>query len=210
VLAVAQDLAGDGLRLREQLVGRNDARDEVVVLGPPRVDRLRGEHHFEGQPSTDDVHQTSDPTVHVMEAPTGLERAKAGRLGCDPDVARQCKLETGRERPSVDRGDDRLADAVQPAGDPTDAGGDVLSHPPCGSVHPGRDERLEVRPGAEGVAHPGDNGDVHIRIIPKGLERAPQQLVGLVVDGILRLRSVEADVRDPIARLVDDLRHECS
>ena len=102
-------------------------RDELPLQRLLGVDRLGGQQHVRRDADAAGVDEPHDPAVAVVVAAARLERAEHRALGGDPDVARQRLLEPARQRPAVDRADDRLADVVQPAREAAEAEVDDLA-----------------------------------------------------------------------------------
>src|SRR6476469_4147535 len=99
---------GDRFGLLHQTLVRDDSGDEVALEGPLSVDRLGSEQHLQRDSGATGVDQSHDPTVAMVEAAPGFERSEHRSVRSNPDVTGESSLEPARERPAVDRPDDRL------------------------------------------------------------------------------------------------------
>ena len=143
----------------------------------------------------------------VVAAPR-LEGPEHRAHGGDADVAGERLLETAGERPAVDGPDDRLGDPVQAAGEAAEAQLHDLADPPGRGVpHDRRDVGLEVGAGAERVAGAGQDGHVDGVVVAKVRPGPDEQVLGVRVDRVAGLGPVQGDVGDPVALLVEHLRH---
>ncbi len=143
-----------------------------------------------------------------MEAATRLEGAEHRPLRRDSDVAGEGGLEPARQRPAVHGPDDRLFDPVHPAREPVQPELDDLADVVRGRVgHDRRDVGLQVGAGAERLARAGQDRDVDRVIVGEVGPRLDHQAVDVRVDRVPGLGAVDRHVGDPVALLVEHLRH---
>jgi hypothetical protein len=186
----------------------DDPVDHVALKRSLCVDRLRGQQHLHRHSDAARVDQPHDPAVAVMEAPPRLERSEHRPVRGDAHVARERRLQPARQRPPVDRRDDRFVDPVQPAGEPVEPElGHLAQVGGCGLDELRRDVRLEIRAGAERVSGPGQDRDVNFVVVAEVRPRVDHQPVDVGVDRVLGLGAVDRQVRDPVALLVQQLLH---
>ena len=196
------------LGLVHQVVVRDDLADHIPLQRLLGVHRLRREEHLHRHADATGVDQAHQPAIAVVEPASSLEGAELGSLGRDPDVAGHRGLEPARQRPSVDRPDDRLSNPVHPAGEPVEAELDGLAQIARARVDEvRRDVGLEVGAGAERLARAGEDRDVHRVVVAEVRPRLDHQAMDVRVDRVPRLRAVDRHVRDPVALLVEHLRH---
>src|SRR5690606_5165421 len=113
----------------------------------------------------------------------------------DDQVAAEGQLETARQRPPLDRGDQRLLRWSL---------GQTTEPPPRqrGTLAPG--ERLQVHSGAEGPTGTGEDADDRVGALVELVHGGRQLLGHLAVHGIAGLRAVDGEDRDPVADLGQD------
>lgn len=131
---------------------------------------------------------------------------------CDADIAGQGAFQSPRQRPAVDRGDDRFVDAVQPPGDAPQPILDFLAgQHGIGIGDEVLNVRFQIGAAAKGLlARSGEDGQFHRVVIAKITPGIPEFLVHFQVNGVHRLGAVEGDVGDFTALFIDHFGHDAS
>src|SRR5215472_15001705 len=115
---VTQDLGRHVLYRRHQVPARYDSVDQMAFLSALGRNGFAHQFQLHGDADAAGVDQPHDPAVREVHAPAHVIEAELGVIACHPDVARQRQLDPATYYLAVQGGDDRLAGAMQPAGDP--------------------------------------------------------------------------------------------
>src|SRR6516165_3528559 len=149
---VAQDLGRYALHRRHQVLARYDSVDQMAFLRALGRDGFAHQFQLHGDPDAAGVDQPHDPAVGEVHAPAHVVEAELGVIAGHPDVARQRQLDPAAHYFAVQGGDDRLVDAMQPAGDPA---GETFAEHLAAQIGPAPgpavDVGMQIRAGAEGL-----------------------------------------------------------
>ena len=94
------------------------------------VDPPADEEQLARTGGADDVDELADPRVRVDQAELRRRHAERDRRGCDPQIARDRKLEPTADRMAVERGDGRELECL----DGVERGGKRMRDEPLGLV----------------------------------------------------------------------------
>jgi hypothetical protein len=198
---VLLDLAGDLKHLAGQLVTRYDVGDEAVRQRLGGVETPGGVHQL-GRPSGagDPREQPGDPQVtgaHAGPQERGGENRPFRR---DPDVAGRGVREAGAGAGTVDRGDDRDRQAVQPGdhladlllADEQAASGAHACQPLLVAVP------VQVEARAEGTAGAGEHDNARTSVLLDLVHDREEVADQCPVEGVEGLGTVEGDLQDAV------------
>src|SRR6516162_1206863 len=205
---VTQDLGGHVLRRRHQVLARHDTVDQMAFLRALGRNGFAHQFQLHGDADATGVDQPHDPAVGEMHAPAHVVETELGVIACHPDVTRQRQLDPAAHYLAVQGGDDRLAGAMQSAGDPA---GETSAEHLTAQIGPARgpavDVGLQIGAGAERLFTVSrQDCQPHIGVLPEPRPRLEQLLLDVVVDGVELLRAIQCDISDLATLLVQYLR----
>ncbi len=158
----------------QDVVPRDDAVDQAPALGVLAGDVLAGQEHLQRDAHGDPLGQDDGAEVGA-HADRGLGQAELDARCCDAEVAGQGELEPAGDGRPLQRGDDRhgrLGDHLeQRAGGPVHRRAEVLA------ALVALADLLEVEPGAERGAVPGEDDRADVAVLAGGQQLLDQ--VGL-------------------------------
>ena len=110
---------------------RDDSADQPPLKRGGGIDPIAGERHFGRALPPDGTRQEPCSTITRNEAERHEALCERRAIRCDSDVAHQRQIQSGPDRGTVDRRDDRYLQTLQRPGDALNAG-DV--GPPFGAI----------------------------------------------------------------------------
>src|SRR4051794_19692849 len=191
----------DGVHCVVELGGRHHAVHDADALGLAGVDHLGEERQLLGLVHTDEAGQ--EPRAAVVDAQSALheDRAEAGEVGCDHEVAPEREAEPRAGRHAVHLCDGGLADVAQRGRAASDAS-HVAEASTRAAGHAGVDE---IGAGAEALAGAGDDEHAVVAVggdIDEDIAQVAPHLAG---DGVELVGTVERERHHAVATLHEEV-----